>query len=163
MPKVTTIHDRIQLGNGTTFLPGKKDPSISHLIDHVLEHGYVILPSIFTPSQVSAANAELARLDALESGPAAKGGRNSFEGFNTKRIYALVDKSRVFDCFAIHDTVMKLNDYFLQDKSLLTSFHTVVIGPGEGSQTLHTDDGLIPLPRPRPLMGIVCAIFLTAM
>jgi hypothetical protein len=51
---------------------------------------------------------------------------------------------------------MKLNDYFLQENSLLTSFHTVVIGPGEGNQTLHTDDGLIPLPRPRPLIGIVC-------
>jgi hypothetical protein len=53
---------------------------------------------------------------------------------------------------------MKLNDYFLQGNSLLSSFHTVVIGPGEGSQSIHTDDGLIPLPRPRPLLGIVCAV-----
>ena len=144
------------IGEGTTFLPGKKDPSVAHLIDQVLEHGYVILPSIFTPSQVSLALKELSRLEALDtSGPASKGGRNSFEGFETKRIYALADKSRAFDCFAIHETVLKLNDYFLQPNYLLTSFHTVDIGPGSKSQDIHTDDGLIQLPRPRPLMGIV--------
>jgi hypothetical protein len=128
---------------------------VAHIIDHVLEYGYVILPNIFTPDQVSAANAELARLEVLESGPASQGGRNAFEGFQTKRIYALVDKSRIFDVFAIHETVMKLNDYFLQPNFLLTSFHTVNIGPGSKAQEIHTDDGLISLPRPRPLMGIV--------
>jgi len=144
------------LGKGTTFLPGKKDPSIAHFIDHVLAHGYVILPSIYTPSQVSLALDELARLESLESsGPASQGGRNAFEGFHTKRIYALADKSRAFDCFPIHDTVWKLNEYFLQPNFLMTSYHTVNIGPGSKEQEIHTDDGLIALPRPRPLMGAV--------
>jgi len=155
LPRQTTIHDRIQLGAGTTFLPGKKDLSVEPLIDHVLTYGYVILPSIFTPTQVSTANAELARLEALKSsGPASKGGRNAFEGFNTKRIYALADKSRAFDCFPIHETVLKLNDYFLQPNYLMTSYHTVNIEPGATMQEIHTDDGLVALPRPRPLMGI---------
>jgi hypothetical protein len=116
----------------------------------------VILPSIFTKAQVDTANAELARLQASDSsGPAAKGGRNPFEGFQTRRIYSLPDKSRAFDCFPIHDTLMKLNDYFLQPNYLMTSFHSVDIGPGSKPQEIHTDDGLIQLPRPRPLMGIV--------
>lgn len=154
--RTSKVNQRIQIGKGTTFLPDKKDPSVAHLIDHVLEHGYVILPNLFTPSEVSSANAELARLEALESsGPASQGGRNPFEGFQTKRIYALVDKSRVFDTFAINETVMKLNDYFLEPNCLMTSFHTVNIGPGSKEQEIHTDDGLIALPRPRPLMGIV--------
>ena len=152
----TTVKDRIQLGSGTTFLPGPFDPSIKSLIDHVLEHGYVILPSIYTSSQVSHALAELDRLEAEQtSGPASKGGRNPFEGFNTKRVYALADKSRAFDCFPIHETVLKLNDYFLQPNYLMTSYHTVNIEPGSVEQNIHTDDGLIALPRPRPLMGIV--------
>jgi len=150
-----TIHNRVQLGQGTTFLPGKKDPSVQHLIDHVLEYGYVILESIYTREQVDTANAELARLESLQSsGPASKGGRNAFEGFHTRRIYALADKSRVFDCFPIHDTVMKLNDYFLQPHCLITSYHTVNIEPESKVQEIHTDDGLVALPRPRPLMGI---------
>jgi hypothetical protein len=151
--------DRIQLGNGTTFLPGPKDPLIQPLIDHVLEHGYVILPSIYTTTQVQHALKELDRLEREHSsGPASQGGRNPFEGFNTKRIYALADKSRAFDCFPIHETVLKLNDYFLQPNYLLTSYHTVNIEPGSVEQGIHTDDGLIALPRPRPLMGIVRSV-----
>jgi hypothetical protein len=119
----------------------------------------VILPSIYTPAQVSLALAELDRLEALQSsGPASKGGRNAFEGFQTRRIYALPDKTRAFDCFPIHETVMKLNDYFLQPNYLITSYHTVNIGPGSREQEMHTDDGLIALPRPRPLMGIVSVV-----
>jgi len=148
---MASFQDRVQLGYGTTLIPGKKDPSVAHLIDRILEEGYVILPSLYTPNQVATANSELARLD-----PAIEGGRNSFEGFKTRRIYALADKSREFDCFPIHETVEKLNDYFLEPNPLLSSFHTVVIEPGEKPQQLHTDDGLITLPRPRPLMGIVC-------
>jgi hypothetical protein len=116
----------------------------------------VILPSIYTREQVETAKAELARLEALQSsGPASKGGRNDFEGLNTKRIYALADKSRAFDCFPIHPIPLALNDYFLQPNYLMTSYHTVNIEPGSKEQSIHTDDGLIPLPRPRPLMGTV--------
>jgi hypothetical protein len=119
----------------------------------------VILPSIFTPAQVASAVAELDRLEDLQSsGPAAHGGRNDFEGYQTRRVYALADKTRVFDQFAIHETVLKLNDYFLQENFLLTSFHTVNIGPGSKEQAIHTDDGLIHLPRPRPLMGVVSVV-----
>jgi len=154
LPRSNRIHERIQLGSGTTFLPGTKDPSIEHQISHVLEHGYVILPSIFSRTQIDAAKVELERLQAsISSGPASQGGRNAFEGFQTKRIYALADKSRVFDCFPIHETLSKLNDYFLEKSYLMTSFHTVDIGPGSKAQEMHTDDGLITLPRPRPLMG----------
>lgn len=39
-----------------------------------------------------------------------------------------------------------------------TSFHTVTIQAGEKEQSMHTDDGLINLPRPRPLMGIVSSL-----
>jgi hypothetical protein len=51
--------------------------------------------------------------------------------------------------------VLKLNDYFLQPNYLLTSYHTVNVEPRSVEQTIHTDDGLVPLPRPRPLLGVV--------
>ena len=122
----------------------------------MLEHGFVILPSIYTTSQVSHALSELTRLEADPgNGPASQGGRNPFEGFQTKRIYALADKSRAFDCFPIHATALAILDYFLQPNYLMTSYHTVTIGPGAMEQPMHTDDGLIALPRPRPLVGIV--------
>lgn len=122
----------------------------------MLEHGYVIIPNLYTRDQVDLALSEQARIEGLDhAGPAAKGGRNPFEGYETRRIYALPDKSRAFDCFPIHPTVLALNDYFLEPNYLLNSYHTVAIGSGEAPQTIHTDDGLVSLPRPRPLMGTV--------
>lgn len=115
----------------------------------------MILPEIYSPTQVSNALDELAKLQAQESGPASQAGRNPFEGTKTGRIYALTDKSRVFDDFPIHPIVSALNDYFLQPNYLLSTFQTVIINPGEKEQAIHTDDGLVPIPRPRPLLGIV--------
>ncbi len=66
------------------------------------------------------AKGEVARLERVEwEGRRREGGRNGFEGFKTRRVYALADKSRVFDEFAINETVLKLNDYFLQENYLL--------------------------------------------
>jgi hypothetical protein len=111
---------RIQLGQGTSFLPGTKHESVKELIDHVLEHGYVILPRLFSERLVEEAKEEVGRLEKAEwEGRRREGGRNGFEGFKTRRVYALADKSRVFDEFAINETVLKLNDYFLQQNYLL--------------------------------------------
>jgi hypothetical protein len=86
---------RIQLGAGTTFLPGKKDESVKELIDHVLEHGYVILPRLFSESLVEEAKIEVGRLEKVESeGRSREGGRNGFEGFRTRRVsYFLLFRS----------------------------------------------------------------------
>lgn len=54
-------------------------------------------------------------LDRLEKEQGAVGGRNAFEGEKTRRVYALSDKSRVFDAFACNEVVGRLNDYFLQE------------------------------------------------
>ena len=54
---------RIQLGQGTSFLPGTKHESVKELIDHVLEHGYVILPQLFSEALVEEAKAEAGRLE----------------------------------------------------------------------------------------------------
>jgi ectoine hydroxylase-related dioxygenase (phytanoyl-CoA dioxygenase family) len=121
-----------------------------------LKNGFVILKNIFSKTEVELALSEMARLEALKSGPASQGGRNSFEGFQTRRMYAgtILDKSRSFDVFCMHPTILALNDYFLQKHYLLTAVQTINILPGSPSQQLHTDDGLISLPRPRPLFGV---------
>lgn len=43
----------------------------------------------------------------------------------------------------------------------MTSYHTVNVEPGSVEQSIHTDDGFVALPRPRPLrliMGVVSSI-----
>ncbi|OLN90175.1 hypothetical protein CCHL11_09792 [Colletotrichum chlorophyti] len=137
------------------------DPKVQKLIDHVVEHGYVVIEDAFTASDVEEALNEIQRLhDTLEAGPASAGGRNSFEGLNTKRIYGLLNKSRVFDKFVVHPSVVALNSYFLDPGWLLNAFHSINIQPGEKPQTLHHDDGHVTLPRPHRPFGTAIMVAL---
>jgi hypothetical protein len=96
--------------------PLPADPETRADIEHVLEHGYVILPNCFTKDEAREAREEIGRL--LGDSPA--GGRNPFEGLNTNRIYSLLNKTRIFDKFVILDRVLRLNDYFLDPGYLLS-------------------------------------------
>lgn len=131
-------------------------PEFQRFIDHTIEHGYVVVENAFTDAEVDEAIAELQRLSSTpEAGPASAGGRNTFEGLKTSRIYALINKSRVFDKFAMHPAVLALNNYFLDPGYLLNAYHSVCIQPGENPQTLHHDDGFITMPRPHKPFGSV--------
>ena len=99
------------------------DPTTRAHVEHVLQHGYVIIPNCFTAAQAREARKEIERL----LGASPLGGRNPFEGLNTNRIYSLLNKTRVFDKFAMLPQVLALNDYFLDPGYLLTAFHTISI------------------------------------
>jgi hypothetical protein len=129
--------------------PLPSDPQTRADIQHVLEHGYTILPGCFTAQEASEARAEIKRL--LGHQPLT--GRNNFEGVNTNRIYSLLNKTRVFDKFTVLPRVLALNDYFLDPGYLISAFHTISINPGEKAQALHHDDGYIQFPRPRLPFG----------
>lgn len=132
------------------------DTKTKKLIDEVVAQGYVIIKNAFTDAQVDEALEELRRLSGTpEAGPASSGGRNPFEGFKTHRIYSLLNKSRVFDKFAMHPSVVALNNYFMDPGWLLSVMHSISIQPGEKSQTLHHDDGQITIPRPHRPLGSV--------
>ncbi|TFB01716.1 Uncharacterized protein CCMA1212_006251, partial [Trichoderma ghanense] len=139
-----------------TYSSSPPTPRIQSLIDEVTAHGYVVIRDAFSPSSVAAAKAEVARLsaDPKTAGPAGlKGGRNTFEGYRTRRLYALADKSRVFDEFALHEDVLALNDWFLDPGYLINTFQSIEILPGEKAQTMHFDHGFVSLERPHRALG----------
>ncbi len=141
--------------------PAQQDHRIQGFIDQVTEHGYVVIRDAFSSAEIGEAKAELRRLaTASDAGPASERGRNTFEGLNTKRIYALINKSRAFDKFALHADVLALNDHFLDTGYLLNAFHSVNIQPGEAPQTLHHDDGYVTVPLPHRPFGTVRAPYL---
>ncbi|KAH0527492.1 hypothetical protein TsFJ059_002492 [Trichoderma semiorbis] len=131
------------------------DARIQQLIHEINRHGYAIIPNAFSPSIVAEAKAEVARLTADPEmvGPAGEKGRNTFEGYKTQRLYALANKSRVFDGFALHGDVLALNDYFLDPGYLINSFQSINILPGESAQTLHYDHGYVTMERPHKPVG----------
>lgn len=150
-----------EVGADKRLLSTSKPPDarMQHLIDEVNKHGFVIIRDAFDASTVAAAKAEALRLtnDPETAGPAGQAGRNNFEGHKTQRMYSLVNKSRIFDAFALHEDVLTLNDHFLDAGYLLNSFQSINILPGETAQTLHYDHGFATLERPHRPLGSVSA------
>ena len=109
-----------------------------------LEHdGAVIVERYLDAADVARKKADLERV--LATVPT---GRNSFEGFDTQRIYALFAKTRAFDQQAIDPFVLEVMEGLLGSDFLLSAPTGIRIGPGESAQSLHRDDTIYPLPRP---------------
>ncbi|MBF6600975.1 MAG: phytanoyl-CoA dioxygenase family protein [Dehalococcoidia bacterium] len=107
--------------------------------------GYAIVEGLLSRDDARAKRAELTRI--LDATPV---GRNDFEGFHTRRIYALFAKTRVFDRPATDPLVLGVLDRVLGGSYQLSAPVGIEIAPGETAQPLHTDDGIYPIARPHP-------------
>ena len=108
------------------------------------DDGYVVVTGMMAPHEVESARADLDRV--LRS---TRTGRNSFEGFDTQRIYALFAKTRVFDALATDPLLLGVLDQILGHYQLSAPVG-ICIGPGEKAQVLHRDDAIYPVPEPHP-------------
>jgi ectoine hydroxylase-related dioxygenase (phytanoyl-CoA dioxygenase family) len=106
--------------------------------------GYFVVEGMLSTDAVETTRAEL--LDVLERTPE---GRNDFEGFQTRRIYALFAKTRAFDALAIDPLLLGVLDRVLGHYQL-SAPTGIQIGAGEKAQVLHCDQGIYPLPRDYP-------------
>jgi ectoine hydroxylase-related dioxygenase (phytanoyl-CoA dioxygenase family) len=120
--------------------------SVDEVVAGLDADGYVLVEGLFSPDEVATAHADLDRV--LATTPT---GRNAFEGFATKRIYALFAKTRTFDQAAIHPLLLGVLDRVLGHYHL-SAPTGILIGPGEAAQILHYDDSIYPVPRPHPEM-----------
>jgi ectoine hydroxylase-related dioxygenase (phytanoyl-CoA dioxygenase family) len=117
------------------------------LLDRVVgdleRDGYAVVERLLSPDEAAAVRAGLR--DVIDATPT---GRNDFEGYNTRRIYALFAKTRAFDELAVHPLLLGVLDRVLGPSYQLSAPTGIEIGPGEKAQVLHTDDAIYPLPRP---------------
>lgn len=118
------------------------DAGLAEVVGGLDEHGYALVESALSADEVAAMRAELERLAA-----ATPTGRNEFEGFDTRRVYALFGKTRVFDALALHPLLVGACDKLLGHYQLSAPVG-LWLGPGETSQALHYDDAIYPLPSP---------------
>ena len=77
-------------------------------------------------------------------------GKNTFEGLQTRRIFNLIARGPRFRELVINPTVLGSVEAILGEGLLLSGTTSMHIGPGETGQLLHSDDGMISLPRPHP-------------
>ena len=110
-------------------------------------HGYVVLKGLLDTQTLGALKQDLHAC----LGPA---GRNSFEGFKTRRAYALPAKPARLGVLAAHPAIMGFLKARLHDQPLLSAFLAINIGPGEAGQIAHHDDGFCQAPRPGPMQGL---------
>ena len=110
----------------------------------LMDDGYVLVTGMMTPGAAQDARADLDRV--LRT---TRTGRNSFEGFDTQRIYALFAKTRVLDALATDPLLLGVLDQVLGHYQLSAPVG-ICIGPGEKAQVLHRDDAIYPVPEPHP-------------
>jgi ectoine hydroxylase-related dioxygenase (phytanoyl-CoA dioxygenase family) len=128
------------------------ETTVKEVLDLLDRDGYAVVTGLLDADQVAATRAELGAI--LESVPF---GRNSFEGYRTRRIYALFAKTRMLDGPATHPLVLGVLDQVLQHYQL-SAPTGIEIGPGEEAQVLHHDDGTYPLPRPHQQVVVTCMV-----
>ena len=115
----------------------------------IIDRGYTVMEGAVSPDVVAAFRSELQPF--LHSGPF---GRNDFEGYRSKRVYALLAKTPSVAAMVEHPDVLALIDEVLLPNYLLSSNLAVDVHPGETAQDFHFDDGGIRVSRPRPTHGV---------
>ncbi|MCH2186424.1 phytanoyl-CoA dioxygenase family protein, partial [Myxococcota bacterium] len=127
-------------------LRGIDPDQVERGIVEVLDQGFVILPDLIGPDIVETIRTETSSLLTHD-------GRTIFEGYKTRRIYAVIEKTFACNPIVEHPLVLALLDQLLMPHYLLSQLQVIDVHPGEVRQPLHHDDGFYPLRRPRPAVG----------
>jgi ectoine hydroxylase-related dioxygenase (phytanoyl-CoA dioxygenase family) len=114
--------------------------TVDQVVDAIEVDGYCIVEGMLPAAELAAARESL--LAVLAATPT---GRNSFEGFATRRVYGLFAKTRAFDRPALHPLLLGVLDRVI-GPCQLSAPTGIEIGPGERAQILHRDDSVYPLP-----------------
>ncbi|MFN0162513.1 MAG: phytanoyl-CoA dioxygenase family protein [Burkholderiales bacterium] len=121
---------------------------LDHHATAIERDGFTVIDDFLSPSVL----AEVRRVFGLYLG--SHSGRNSFEGFQTERVYTLVARAKVMWDIVLDPRVLALCERFLMPNYLLTASQAITIAPGEAPQAFHHDDSFYHLPRPRPMISL---------
>ena len=121
------------------------EAAIRSYAQRVRDDGYCVIERAAEPELTDGLKAALERIEREHRlGPA----KTSFEGFKTLRINNLLTYEEIFWEVPLHDGVLPVVEQLLDEECLLSSFCSLVLGPGQEAQPIHEDTQLIPLPRP---------------
>jgi ectoine hydroxylase-related dioxygenase (phytanoyl-CoA dioxygenase family) len=118
---------------------------VDEVVEGLESDGYSIIEGVLSPDEVASIRAELHRV--LDDVPT---GRDAFEGYKTRRLYAVFRKTRALDACAIHPLVLGALDELLRPSYQLSGPTGIEIGPSEVAQVIHRDEDIYPIPRPHP-------------
>lgn len=113
--------------------------------------GFVVLPEIIPPAQISLLQEALIRIEAEHNLGYAK---TSFEGRKTVRINNLLVYDPLFWDVPLQPEILALAEGLLDRELLLSSLCSLTLAPGQAAQPLHEDTQQLALPRPRPPLAV---------
>ena len=123
------------------------DATVATHADRVRTDGWTVVEDAIDLDLVDAIADDLLRLERdLGIVPA----DNLFEGRRTTRIYNLLVHGPLYQRIPVHPNVLPIVEKVLDPGLLISSLSSIAIGPDETAQPIHSDDQLIPLPKPHP-------------
>lgn len=118
-------------------------------LERLRDDGYVVIPDVLAPGTLSRVREQLA--------PYLQGeypGRNEFEGHDSERVYALLDKAPATADLVSHERTLGLIDQLLEPNYLLSACLAILLHPGETAQAWHHDDAFVTIPKPREAYSV---------
>lgn len=123
------------------------DATIGVHAEHLRESGYTILENAIELELIEKLSEDLLR---LERDLGITTGDNLFEGTHTTRVYNLLVHGPLYQQIPLHPNVLPVVERVLDPGLLVSTLSSIAIGPEETAQPIHSDDILIPLPKPHP-------------
>jgi Phytanoyl-CoA dioxygenase (PhyH) len=112
-----------------------------------LQHdGYVILPGRMSAGALDRARGEIGAL------LAGAGWGSGFDGDRTRKVWALLARTRCMDDTALDPLVLDLVDRAVGPGTQFSLTYATQVHPGQKAQVLHYEQGIYPLPRDREVM-----------
>ncbi|MGI9615470.1 MAG: phytanoyl-CoA dioxygenase family protein [Acidimicrobiales bacterium] len=129
--------------------------AVSDVSAALARDGFSVIENVLSSEELAAARRDVDRLNAET--PASG---SSFGGYDTRRAFNLLGRSRAFDPLASHPAVVAAVETHLDDQIQLSEASTVSLEAGQPAQILHHDDGCYPMPRPHPplMVSVMWAI-----
>jgi ectoine hydroxylase-related dioxygenase (phytanoyl-CoA dioxygenase family) len=121
-------------------------PNSAEIAREVEHTGYAALRGRMDEHDLAAARNELSGL------MAAVGWGSGFDGSRTKRVWALLGKTRCMDRAALDPVVLDVVEHAIGPGAQFSLTYATQVHPGQGAQVLHYEQGIYPLPRDRDVM-----------
>ena len=121
--------------------------SVQDHLDEIRVRGWTVVEDAVEEGLIDALADDIERLERqLDVQPS----ENSFEGRKTLRVYNLLARGEIWWQVPVHPRVLPVVEGVLDPGCLISSLSSINIGPGEIAQPIHSDDQLIPIPKPHP-------------
>ncbi|MGY3485963.1 hypothetical protein ACVW1C_003846 [Bradyrhizobium sp. USDA 4011] len=112
------------------------DADIQSHAERIRDDGYTVIERAASPDLVEGLKDAVLRIESEHNlAPA----RTSFEGFKTLRINNLLTYDDLFWEVPLHENMLPVVERVLDKECLLSSFCSLVLGPGQEAQPIHED------------------------